>query len=75
MPSEISCKFWTPPMLFLARRYTHDSHAQDEGEQLAMCIFGPGQQRPVYVSVWLALDNCDLAKGCLEVTPPNVHQP
>ena len=40
---------------------------QDEQEQLAMCIFPPGVPPPVYVSVWLALDDCDAANGCLEV--------
>lgn len=40
---------------------------QDEREQLAMCVFPPGAQPPVYVSVWLALDDCDAVNGCLEV--------
>ncbi len=32
-----------------------------------MCVFGPGVRPPVYVSVWLALDDCDAVNGCLEV--------
>lgn len=42
--------------------------AQDEREQLAMCVFAPGAHPPVYVSVWLALDDCDAVNGCLEVS-------
>ncbi|CAN0344593.1 unnamed protein product, partial [Ectocarpus sp. 8 AP-2014] len=41
----------------------------DEREQLAMCVFAPGARPPVYVSVWLALDDCDAVNGCLEVYP------
>lgn len=32
-----------------------------------MCVFTPGVPPPVYVSVWLALDDCDAINGCLEV--------
>lgn len=32
-----------------------------------MCVFAPGAQPPLYVSVWLALDDCDARNGCLEV--------
>lgn len=32
-----------------------------------MCVFAPGAHPPVYVSVWLALDDCDAVNGCLEV--------
>ncbi|CBJ32530.1 conserved unknown protein [Ectocarpus siliculosus] len=34
-----------------------------------MCVFAPGARPPVYVSVWLALDDCDAVNGCLEVYP------
>lgn len=48
------------------RRYINGT-PQDEQEQLAMCIIPPGVQPPVYVSIWLALDDCDAINGCLEV--------
>lgn len=32
-----------------------------------MCVFPPGVYPPLYVSVWLALDDCDAVNGCLEV--------
>ncbi|CAB1116031.1 unnamed protein product [Ectocarpus sp. CCAP 1310/34] len=46
----------------------------DEREQLAMCVFAPGAGPPVYVSVWLALDDCDAVNGCLEVYPQARNQ-
>ncbi|CAM9565730.1 unnamed protein product [Choristocarpus tenellus] len=47
----------------------------DEREQLAMCIFPPGKDPPVYVSVWLALDDCNRDNGCLEVYPHSLTHP
>ncbi|CAN0034500.1 unnamed protein product [Laminaria digitata] len=47
----------------------------DEQEQLAMCVFPPGVHPPLYVSVWLALDDCDAVNGCLEVYPQAWNRP
>lgn len=40
-----------------------------------MCVFGPGVSPPVYVSVWLALDDCDSVNGCLEVYSKAANEP